>query len=202
MCLCASEMFCDFPMIPQKVIQAHSVLRTEIPGLTALLLSLSISTTLYTTSKESSFPPFPACLGHEIVSWGPPLSFSFLSTCLKLESFEKRLPPLRKCPPSDWLSGQTWGPFSWLNDQCVRDPAHCGWSQPLGDGPELCKKARGTNQEEQTSKKYSSLVSTSGPTQALALTSLMMHCDVKVLNPFFPKLFLIVAFGNSSRYSN
>lgn len=48
----------------------------------------------------------------------------------------------------------------------------------------------------------SSLVSASGPTQALALTSLMMHCDVKVLNPFFPKLFLIVAFDNSSRYSN
>lgn len=55
-------------------------------------------------------------------------------------------------------------------------------------------------QGEQTRKSkpvrsiHSSLVS-----QALALTSLMMHCDVTVLNPFFPKLFLIVAFDNSSR---
>lgn len=51
-----------FAMIPQQVIQTYSVLRTEIVGLRALLLSRSMSTTLYNhkQTNKQSFPSFPA----------------------------------------------------------------------------------------------------------------------------------------------
>jgi hypothetical protein len=125
------------------MVQAISV--CLVPTLLKMLINhLSLCTT------------YPVLIAQSILEL-----ISFMSTWYKLESFEKKEPQLRKCPPPEWPGGKPAVHFLdwWL---MWEGPAHCEWHHPLAAILSIIIK-----QAEQASKQHSSMASVLAPASRL-----------------------------------